>query len=413
MPLARETKIYKTFMVSISLTIIAVLSGIFFITTIRTRQLIDEENIIQARTLFNSIIWARKWNANHGGVYVEKKKGDKPNHYLDKAEIKTIDGKVFIRRNPAQMTREISEYAEKEGLFKFHLTSLNLLNPANKPDDFEARALSLFEKGTKETSYTENKDGITYFRYMAPLYTEKECLQCHSNQGYKLGDVRGGISITFDIENIRSKLGINNIYTIIFGLLSTSFLLGLIFLFTARLIKKTSEIQQRFEYLAVTDGLTGIFNRRHIMSRFNEEFERARRLKKNLGCIMIDVDKFKSINDEFGHLVGDEVLRETSIRIKNVIRIYDILGRYGGEEFLIVLPDADFDNTKSLAERIRENVKADIFLATDMPLHIHITISSGIARMTDVDNSIDDIIKRADKRLYKAKSSGRDRVEWL
>ena len=231
------------------------------------------------------------------------------------------------------MTREISEYAEKEGLFKFHLTSLNLLNPANKPDDFETRALSLFEKGIKETSHTEKKDGITYFRYMAPLYIEKECLQCHSNQGYKIGEVRGGISITFDIENIRSKLETNTIYAIIFGLLSTSFLLGLIFLFTARLIKKTSEIQQRFEHLAITDGLTEIFNRRHIMTRFNEEFERAQRLKKNLGCIMIDIDRFKSINDEFGHLVGDEVLREVSVRIKNSIRIYDVLGRYGGRSF--------------------------------------------------------------------------------
>lgn len=406
-------KIYKTFMVSISLTIIAVLSGIFFITTIRTRQLIDEENVTRARTLLNSIILARKWNANYDGVYVEKKKGDKPNLYLDKAEIKTIDGKVFIRRNPPQMTREISEYAEKEGLFKFHLTSLNLVNPANKPDDFETRALSLFEKGTKETSHTEKKNGITYFRYMAPLYIEKECLQCHSNQGYKLGDVRGGISVTFDIENIRNKLETNTIYAIIFSLLSTSFLLGLIFLFTARLIKKTSGIQQRFEYLAITDGLTGIFNRRHIMTRLNEEFERARRLNKNLGCIMIDIDRFKSINDEFGHLVGDEVLREVSVRIKNSIRIYDVLGRYGGEEFLIVLPDTDFDNTRSLAERIRENVKADMFLTADMPLHIHITVSLGITRMTDGDSSIDDIIKRADKGLYKAKNSGRDRVEWL
>ncbi|RJQ39397.1 MAG: diguanylate cyclase [Nitrospiraceae bacterium] len=413
MPLARETKIYKTFMISISLTIVAVLSGIFFITTIRTRQLIDEENAIRARTLFNSIILARKWNAGHDGVYIEKKKGDKPNPYLDKAEIKTIDGKVFIRRNPAQMTREISEYAEKEGLFNFHLTSLNLLNPANKPDDFETRALSLFERGTNEFFGIEKKNKKAYFRYMAPLYVEQECLKCHSDQGYKTGEVRGGISITFDIENIRNKLETNTLYAIIFGVLSTALLLGLIFFFTVRLIRKTSEIQRRFEHLAITDGLTGIFNRRHIMSRFDEEFERAKRLKKNLGCIMIDIDRFKSINDEFGHVTGDEALREVSVRIKNSIRIYDILGRYGGEEFLVVLPDTDFENTRSLAERIRENVKASMVLATDMPLQIHITISLGIARMTDGDSTIDDIIKRADDGLYKAKNSGRDRVEWL
>ena len=80
---------------------------------------------------------------------------------------------------------------------------------------------------------------------------------------------------------------------------------------------------------------------------------------------------------------------------------------------MIVLPDTDFDDTRSLAERIRENVKADMFLVTDMPLHIHITISLGLARVTEADRSIDDIIKRADDGLYKAKNSGRDRVEWL
>lgn len=413
MPLTRETKIHKTFMVSISLAIVIVVTGIFFITIIKTRQLIDEENTIKARTLLNSIILTRKWNANYDGVYVEKKKGVKPNPYLDKAEIKTTDGKVYVRKNPAQMTREISEYSEKEGLFKFHITSLHLINPANKPDEFETKALALFNTGTKEIFQTEKINNRAFFRYMAPLYVEKECLRCHAKQGYKEGEVRGGISVTFDIESVRSKLATNTAYTIIIGFLSTSFLLGLIFIFTTRLIKKTSEIQQRLEYLAITDSLTGIFNRRHILSRFNEEFERAKRLKKDLGCIMIDIDRFKSINDEFGHLVGDEVLREVSVRIRNSIRIYDILGRYGGEEFLIILPDTDFDDTKSLAERIRENVKADMFLATDMPLHIHITISLGIARMTNTDNSIDDLIKKADDGLYKAKNSGRDRIEWL
>lgn len=396
-----------------SLTIIAVLTVVFIITTTKIRKLIDEGNLIQARALFNSITLARKWNSGYEGVYVEKKKGVRANPYLDEPEITTNDGKIYVRRNPAQMTREISAYSEKEGLFKFHITSLNLLNPANKPDEFETRALSLFEKGVREIFDTAKINNTTYFRYMAPLYVEKECLRCHAKQGYKEGEVRGGISVTFDVEYIRGKLRANTVRTIFFGSVAALFLLGPLFFFTSRLIKKTSEIQQRFEHLAITDELTGIFNRRHIMLRFKEEFERARRLDNNLGCIMIDLDRFKSINDEFGHLVGDEVLREISLRIKNSIRIYDILGRYGGEEFLIVLPDTDFNHTIGLAERIRESVKDDIFLAGDMPLRIHVTISAGITRMTGSDSSIDDILKRADDGLYKAKVNGRDRVEWV
>jgi diguanylate cyclase (GGDEF)-like protein len=161
------------------------------------------------------------------------------------------------------------------------------------------------------------------------------------------------------------------------------------------------------EKMAITDGLTGLFNRMHLLSRFEQEFKRAKRLKNNLGCIMLDIDQFKSINDKYGHLTGDEVLREISLRLRNSIRIYDVLGRYGGEEFLIVLPDTDFENAKSLAERIRNNIKENL-IAT-----IQVTISLGITSISEKDKTINDMINRADEALYKSKNSGRDLVEWL
>ena len=133
----REKNIYTTFIISTSLVIALVLSGIFLDMTIRTRQLLNEEKIIQARIVFNTIVLARKWNANYGGVYVEKKPGVESNPYLENPDIRTVDGRAFTLRNPAIMTREISEYAEKEGMFKFHITSLKLINPHNKPDEFE------------------------------------------------------------------------------------------------------------------------------------------------------------------------------------------------------------------------------------------------------------------------------------
>jgi len=159
--------------------------------------------------------------------------------------------------------------------------------------------------------------------------------------------------------------------------------------------------------MAITDGLTDLFNRMHLFSRFEEEFNRAKRLKNNLGCIMLDIDHFKSINDKYGHLTGDEVLKEISLRLRNSIRIYDVLGRYGGEEFLIVLPDTDFENAKSLAERIRDKIKEKLIA------NIRVTISLGITSIQEKDETINDMIKRTDEALYKAKNSGRDRVEWL
>jgi len=401
----KEKNIYKTFIMSTSLVIALVLSGIFLDMAIRTRQLLNEENIIQARIVFNTIVLARKWNANHGGVYVEKKKGVESNPYLENPDITTVDGRVFTLRNPALMTREISEYAEKEGLFKFHITSLRLINPHNKPDEFEEKALRQFETGAvKELSRTELVNKRRYFRYMAPLYIEQDCLQCHKHQNYAIGEVRGGISISLDIEKLQSKISYNTITIVVFGIITTLLLLGLIYFFMSRLIKKLEEARQTIEQIAITDQLTDVFNRRHIMSRFEEEFEKFKRLKKNVSCIMADVDNFKAVNDSYGHLAGDQVLKAISRRIRNTVRAYDILGRYGGEEFLIIMPDTSVEDARELAERIRTRVKEEtVNNAT-------ITLSLGVVCVEESDRSVDDIIRRADQNLYKAKKDGKDRV---
>ena len=401
----KEKNIYKTFIMSTSLVIALVLSGIFLDMAIRTRQLLNEENIIQARIVFNTIVLARKWNANHGGVYVEKKKGVESNPYLENPDIRTVDGRVFTLRNPALMTREISEYAEKEGLFKFHITSLRLINPHNKPDEFEEKALRQFETGAvKELSRTELVNKRRYFRYMAPLYIEQDCLQCHKHQNYAIGEVRGGISISLDIEKLQSKISYNTITIVVFGIITTLLLLGLIYFFMSRLIKKLEEARQTIEKIAITDQLTEVFNRRHIMSRFEEEFEKFKRLKKKVSCIMADIDNFKAVNDSYGHLAGDQVLKAVSHRIRNTVRAYDILGRYGGEEFLIIMPDTSVEDARELAERIRTRVKEEtVNNAT-------ITLSLGVVCVEESDRSVDDIIRRADQNLYKAKKDGKDRV---
>ncbi|MCK9418495.1 MAG: diguanylate cyclase [Nitrospirae bacterium] len=405
MPAMKEKNFYRTFIISTGLVIALVLSGIFLDMVIRTRQLMNEENIIQARVVFNTLVLTRTWNANYGGVYVEKKKGVESNPYLINPDIKTVDGRVFTLRNPAFMTRELSEYAENEGMFKFHITSLKLMNPHNEPDEFEKKALLQFESGAvKEVSGTELVNNRTYFRYMAPLYIKNDCLQCHKHQNYAVGDVRGGISITFDIEDRQRKIRSNTITIVLFGIVTTLFLLGLIYFFMARLIKRFDQACQTIEKIAITDALTELFNRHHIMLRFEEEFEKFKRLKMNVSCILIDVDNFKAINDSYGHQIGDQVLQVISARMRDTIRAYDILGRYGGEEFLIILPDTSLEDARGLAERIRTHVKEEtVNNAT-------VTLSLGVVCVQASDRSVDDIIRRADEHLYKAKMSGRDRV---
>jgi len=409
----QEKYIYRKFIISVSLASVLCLSVIFSIVSVTNRKLIFEQARAEAREIFNSIVITRKWNAGYGGVYIEKKPGIESNPFLEDPDIRTVDGRIFTKKVPAVMTREISELAGRDGPFNFHITSLNLLNPMNKPDEFETRALHLFEKGEKEVYQKETRGNMTYFRYMAPLHVEKECLECHKKQGYAVGEIRGGISITFNIEDILHIQKSNTIIIALLATLSISSLLGLLFFFTFRMAGKMSDARQQIENMAISDGLTGLFNRRHVMERFSEELERAKRLQKDLGCIMIDIDNFKNINDTYGHLVGDKTLREVSDILKNSIRTYDIAGRYGGEEFLIVLPDTGFEDALMMAERMRTNIKAQPAEKSDMAPAITVTISLGIASLRDTDISIDNMIKRADDGLYAAKKSGRDKVSWV
>jgi diguanylate cyclase (GGDEF)-like protein len=405
MAATRENRFYATFILSTSLVIALVLSGIFLDMAIRTRQLMNEENIIQARALFNAIVQMRKWNAEYGGVYVEKKKGMESNPYLPNSDIRTTDGRVFILKNPALMTREISEFAAKNGMFRFHITSLKLMNPHNNPDAFEEKALRRFEAGTvREVSETEMINNRAYFRYMAPLTIEPACLPCHKHQHYAVGDARGGISVSFDIEDLQGKIRANTVIIVLFGIITTLLLLGLISFFMSLLIKKLDQARQTIEKFAITDELTDLFNRRHIMSRFEEEYEKFKRLKKKVSCIIMDIDHFKDINDSYGHQIGDQVLKVISYRMRNIVRAYDIPGRYGGDEFFIILPDTDLAEASALAGRIRSSVK-DEMIGT-----LVVTLSLGVVCIQEGDQSVDDIIRRADENLYKAKKSGRDQV---
>ncbi len=406
MPVSRERIIYRNFIISTSMVIAVVLSGIFLNMAVRTGQLMTEENLVQARILFKTILVTRQWNAKYGGVYVEKKPGVPTNPYLRNPDIRTVDGRVLTKRNPALMTLELSEFAAREGSFKFHLTSLNLINPANKPDAFETSALKAFDRGTeKEVSRVERIGDRSYFRYMAPLYVEEDCLQCHRKQGYKLGNVRGGISISFDIEDLQRKIRHNTVWIILFGITTTASLLGLIFFFTALLIRRLAEARSQIELIAITDHLTGLYNRRYLFSRFREEFEKVKRLNTSLCCIMADIDHFKAVNDRYGHLAGDEVLKQVAQLLKSMVRAYDIVGRYGGEEFLVILPETRLEDARYLAERIRVRVKEEVTATAP------ITISLGVTMMLSGDEGLDDIIKRADKQLYLAKNGGRDKVE--
>jgi diguanylate cyclase (GGDEF)-like protein len=163
---------------------------------------------------------------------------------------------------------------------------------------------------------------------------------------------------------------------------------------------------ERTQQLAYLDGLTGIFNRRFFEMRIREELERAQRYNTSLSVVMLDIDYFKKLNDEFGHLLGDEVLKQVSGIFQQQLRKGDVVCRYGGEEFALLLPQTTGENALEVAEKLRRTVEAWHFPGVPRP----VTISAGLADCPAFGKSRDDIVSAADAALYHAKLSGRNRV---
>jgi len=171
---------------------------------------------------------------------------------------------------------------------------------------------------------------------------------------------------------------------------------------------------ERLKHLSLSDALTGVHNRRYFDQRLEEEADRARRSRRPLSCLFVDVDRFKSINDRFGHPAGDEVLRGIARRIKAELRLSDALGRYGGEEFAAVLSDSDAAMARAVAERVRAAVAAAPF-PDGAGRAIPVTVSLGIAtalpdRFASGAALSAHLVAAADRGVYRAKADGRNCV---
>jgi two-component system, cell cycle response regulator len=162
--------------------------------------------------------------------------------------------------------------------------------------------------------------------------------------------------------------------------------------------------------MAITDALTGLSNRRYMESHLGTLVEQASARGKPLSALVIDIDYFKAINDTHGHDAGDDVLRDFALRLKRSIRGIDLACRYGGEEFVIVMPETDMAVAAMVAERLRRRIAAGPFAITQGAQTIPVTISIGIAALRGKDDSAASLLKRADQALYRAKHDGRNRV---
>lgn len=228
------------------------------------------------------------------------------------------------------------------------------------------------------------------------------------------GKVIGAFEIYLDVTAYKKNLHSVVLATFVMLLAVLLLVSACSYLVLRKIVARLREAEAELQRMAITDPLTGIANRRQIMHRVNEEFARHLRKRREgvdavpLGIIMLDVDLFKNINDTHGHAVGDAVLKEVSARIVHCLRPYDLVGRFGGEEFLVMLPETELQEVWRVAERIRTFIAGEP--VRNEGVIVPITASLGVASLRNGERDCGAALKRADKGLYQAKIAGRNQV---
>ncbi len=175
-------------------------------------------------------------------------------------------------------------------------------------------------------------------------------------------------------------------------------------------IEKDRQLKDHLYKLSTTDDLTGLLNRRAFLERASQELLRAERYSRSFSLIMLDIDHFKLINDSYGHLIGDEVLRRLAQTITYKLRKTECVARWGGEEFLLLILESDRKATEVVVERLREGIESTVIDLGDKRLRV--TVSLGVTVLEGEENTVHELIDQADKALYDAKNAGRNCVRW-
>lgn len=309
------------------------------------------------------------------------------------------------------LTCIMAVYDEKKKLFTVNYTSL------------EPRFLSLVENGlgyplleySIPRRMLEEAIHADEFLHPAAIPNPVEEIQRLFTQTERAGVLRllGKIGVSPDLEPLRLPLVFeDNLLGILWvwggGIRNSDLPIMSIFAKQVGISLERARLFQEVQSLALTDPLTGLHNRRSIFELGKIEFSRAHRMKRAFCCMMLDLDHFKSINDKYGHQVGDHVLQEFARRCKSSVREVDIVGRYGGEELIIVMPETDLQSALPVAERLRKRI-ADTPL--DAGTHkVNATVSIGVAQKDNNTLQFETLIARADQALYIAKHRGRNQV---
>ncbi|MEW8507736.1 MAG: EAL domain-containing protein [Candidatus Thiodiazotropha sp.] len=366
---------------------------------------------------FNKDQAFRNWGTKHGGVYVPVSEHTQPSPYLShmpERDLVTPSGRQLTLMNPAFMVRQMmDEYNELYGV-KGRIISLKPINPLNMPDEWEREALQAFNAGELERFEITEIDGQPYLRLIRPMRMQSGCLKCHLMQGYRVGEIRGGVGVSVPLANyyrVASGRKQNFLYA-----LSFIWCVGMLGIF--RVAKHSMQrVEERKHYEAQIwrqanfDTLTGLSNRSLFMDRLDRALAYARRHNYKLALLFIDLDRFKDVNDTLGHAHGDLLLQETAKRLQGCVREMDTVSRLGGDEFTVILPE--------MVENISAATVAGTILTSLLrpyTLDGHETKLSASIGITIYPQDGEDpgmLLQNADTAMYRAKADGRNTFRYF
>ena len=267
-----------SYILAISILLVAVTAISVYINLEKAREQYKQLAIVMGHSFLKAIIATREWNAEHGGVYVPITEKIQPNPFLKDPlkNIETKDGMKLTKVNPAYMSRLVAELLHRENGIEIHIASSNPLRPENRADGWEQQALRRFERGSREESAVIGEGEAAVFRFMEPLRTERECLRCHGEQGHSLGDIRGGISISFPYTPFVKTMRITNrqIYAVHAFFLAAC--LGITFVLGRKLIRNVRELEASLSHIRTLEGLLPICSRcKKIRNEDTDEWDQS------------------------------------------------------------------------------------------------------------------------------------------
>lgn len=324
------------------------------------------------------------------------------NRFFDRVEIafcttwaSSEQGQVVgeMQDRNRQMTNEKNKYLT---IFESLSVPVFIVDPAGKIENMNLAASNIFNTNSVPGSkyYTESKEELIFseeFPWLAESYDDFVRSKEQKNISEKALDIKEQY---FHVSFSRS-LDVSGKFS------------GTIIIIED--ITKRKKMEKALEKLATTDPLTGAKNRRSFRQFFEQELARNQRYGHKLALLMLDIDHFKNINDKHGHDTGDKVLKVLVAEAHGILRGADIFGRWGGEEFIVLLPESDIHQASTVAERLRGNL-SKIEVNTDSGALVRFTVSIGMTIAENKDELLDDIVKKADKALFQAKAQGRNRV---